>query len=453
MSAVVRHPQFSLSPGNMKANIQTAPMPPKIKQVAISDLQPNPKNHNKGTERGRYALEHSFRQYGAGRSILIDKNGKAIAGNHALEVAADIGLENVIIVETDGNQLVAVKRTDLDLDDPKAIALAYADNRTQELGFELDLEQLRADLDDGLDLSALWTDDEFNELLDLELPEEEKEEDEGAIADLLDKAESGAIEARCKVGEVWQLGKSRLAVGDCTNPKVMKMLMGEDLADAIISDPPFGVSVVGGTKDPRDAKNYQSGDDIENDSLSDEDLEDLLRKSLLLCRQYSKAGASYYVWHPDRKSVIFGNVIEEVLSHHRQIIVWAKENFVFSRLDHHPQHELCFYGWIPGAAHTWLGDRKQSTLWSVEKVGTDLEKKMHPSAKPVGLFQKSVENSVPRGGIALDPFLGSGTAIIACQRSGRACYGCELDPKYAEVICRRYEEFTGDAAKLVDRLS
>lgn len=153
---------------------------PKIKQVSISEFQPNPKNHNKGTERGRYALERSLRQYGAGRSILVDKNGKAIAGNHALEVAADIGLENVIVVETDGNQLVAVKRTDLDLDDPKAIALAYADNRTQELGFELDLEQLRVDLESGIDLSAFWTEGELNKKLDL--PIEEEKEDPGAIA-------------------------------------------------------------------------------------------------------------------------------------------------------------------------------------------------------------------------------------------------------------------------------
>jgi len=131
----------------------------------ISELIPDHANANKGTERGRYALEASLRQYGAGRSILLDKNGRIIAGNKTVEVAADVGLDDVLIVQTDGTKIVAVQRTDLDIDSPEGRGLAYADNRVGELDLEFDAEQILADLDAGLDLSAFWFQNELDELI------------------------------------------------------------------------------------------------------------------------------------------------------------------------------------------------------------------------------------------------------------------------------------------------
>ena len=131
----------------------------------ISDLIPDHANANKGTERGRYALEASLRQYGAGRSILLDKNGRIIAGNKTVEVAADVGLDDVLVVQTDGKQIVAVQRTDLDIDSPEGRGLAYADNRVGQLSLEWDAEQVLADLNAGMDLSALWKQDELNEMM------------------------------------------------------------------------------------------------------------------------------------------------------------------------------------------------------------------------------------------------------------------------------------------------
>ena len=131
----------------------------------ISELIPDYANANKGTERGRYALEASLRQYGAGRSILLDKNGRIIAGNKTVEVAADVGLDDVLIVQTDGTKIVAVQRTDLDIDSPEGRGLAYADNRVGELSLEWDAEQVLADLNAGMDLSALWKQDELDELI------------------------------------------------------------------------------------------------------------------------------------------------------------------------------------------------------------------------------------------------------------------------------------------------
>lgn len=131
----------------------------------IADLIPDHANANKGTERGRYALEASLRQYGAGRSIVLDREGRIIAGNKTVEVAADVGLEDVIVVQTDGKQIVAVQRTDLDIDSPEGRGLAYADNRVGELSLEWDAEQVLADLDAGFDLSSLWRQDELDEMI------------------------------------------------------------------------------------------------------------------------------------------------------------------------------------------------------------------------------------------------------------------------------------------------
>ena len=138
----------------------------------ISELIPDHANANKGTERGRYALEASLRQYGAGRSILLDKNGRIIAGNKTVEVAADVGLEDVLVVQTDGKQIVAVQRTDLDIDSVEGRGLAYADNRVGQLSLEWDAEQVLADLNAGMDLSALWKQDEMDSLLaDIQPPD------------------------------------------------------------------------------------------------------------------------------------------------------------------------------------------------------------------------------------------------------------------------------------------
>ena len=160
----------------------------------ISELIPDHANANKGTERGRYALEASLRQYGAGRSILLDKNGRIIAGNKTAEVAADVGLDDVLVVQTDGKQIVAVQRTDLDIDSPEGRGLAYADNRVGELSLEWDAEQVLADLNAGMDLSGLFFDFEIDKILGREgepldpnaewqgMPEFHQEDVFGAVA-------------------------------------------------------------------------------------------------------------------------------------------------------------------------------------------------------------------------------------------------------------------------------
>lgn len=185
----------------------------------ISELIPDHANANKGTERGRYALEASLRQYGAGRSILLDKNGRIIAGNKTAEVAADVGLDDVLIVQTDGKQIVAVQRTDLDIDSPEGRGLAYADNRVGQLSLDWDAEQVLADLNAGMDLSALWRQDELDELIagmdgedesgkdepysrEIKAPVYEPKNEKPAVADLFDDTRTKQLIADIDAAEL-----------------------------------------------------------------------------------------------------------------------------------------------------------------------------------------------------------------------------------------------------------
>lgn len=187
----------------------------------ISDIRPDSRNANKGTQRGRYALETSLRKYGAGRSILLDKNGNIVAGNKTAEVAADVGIDDVLIVQTDGKQLVAVQRTDLDIDSPEGRGLAYADNRVGEMSLDWDAAQILADLDAGVDLSDLWRKDELDELLaDLQ------PKGEGDAAPQIDRAEELRQQWGVELGQMWALGEHRLICGDCTDAATVARVMG-----------------------------------------------------------------------------------------------------------------------------------------------------------------------------------------------------------------------------------
>lgn len=241
-------------------------------------------------------------------------------------------------------------------------------------------------------------------------------------------------------GDVWTIGKHRLMCGDSTSAEDVARLMDGAKAELLHTDPPYGVDVAGGTHDPRDTKNYRSGNIIENDALSDDELTRVVGLALCNAKNQMLPGAAYYVWHPSSRVELFAKSVRENLSPHRQIIVWVKDNFVFGRQDYHWQHEPCFYGWLDGDAHHAVKDRTLSTVWTVEPVGTDLEKKIHPTAKPVGLPLKAISNSTHRDGIVLDPFLGSGTTLVACEQTGRRGYGMEISEPYCAVILQRLKD-------------
>ena len=392
----------------------------------LADLTPDSRNANKGSPRGNQMIEDSLRQYGAGRSILLDKHGRIIAGNKTAENAGAIGMDDVLVVQSDGTRLVAVQRTDLDLDDPHTRQLAIADNRAGQVSLDWDADALKGLVEDGVDLSPFWTADELANLWPIE---------SGLAAGVdEDAVPEPPAEAITRPGDVILLGRHRLMCGDSTNVQHVEALMGGGSADMVWTDPPYGVSYVGKTKDALT---------IENDSLDDDGLTDFLRAALGCALAVCRAGGAWYVAAPARPLHQCFSVVLKEFGVWRQTLNWVKSSMVLGRSDYHYRHEPIFYGWKPGAAHTWSSDRTQTTVLEFPKPSRNGE---HPTMKPVALVEYCIGNNSKAGQSVLDLFGGSGTTLIACEKTGRTCYMMELAPKYCDVIVTRWEQATGKKA-------
>jgi DNA modification methylase len=269
--------------------------------------------------------------------------------------------------------------------------------------------------------------------------------DSGTEAEVVeDEAPEPPVNPITKPGDLWLLGNHRLLCGDSTKAEDVARLMAGAMAELLNTDPPYGVSVAGGTHDPRDTKNYRSGGEIQNDGLTGEKLAEFLEAAFSNALAYLSAGAAWYVWYAGTETAAFLKATC-ALGGMRHILVWVKPNFVFGRSDYHYRHEPVMYGWTPGAGHRWYGDRTQDSVWEA-KVGLDLEKKLHPTSKPVSIASRPIQNHTKQGDVVVDMFLGSGTTLIAAEQLGRKCYGMEISPQYCDVIVQRWETLTGRKA-------
>jgi DNA modification methylase len=233
-------------------------------------------------------------------------------------------------------------------------------------------------------------------------------------------------------GELWLLGEHRLLCGDATDDDDVAYLLGDRRPAALITDPPYGVSYTGKTAEELPVHN-----DGENE------LPALLHAALGKAFEVCLPGAVWYVAAPAGPQFLeFAKVLQE-LGVWRQTIVWAKQTLVMGHSDYHYQHECVFYGWKPGADHQRPPDRRQTTLWEIDRPTASRE---HPTMKPVALFAKAMANSTTVGTEVYDPFLGSGTSIIAAEQLGRRCYGLEIGPEYCDVIIQRWQNLTGKQA-------
>jgi site-specific DNA-methyltransferase (adenine-specific) len=394
--------------------------------MKITDLHQDDRNANKGTKRGREAVRKSLEQYGAGRSVLVDRDGRLIAGNKTAESAAAAGIEDVIVVETDGSKLVAVKRTDLSLDDPKARGLAVADNRAGELGLAWDSDVL-ADLSQDADLSGFFTDAELRSLLPQDSTS--SEDDFDAVS---------PPQPVTKPGDLIALGDHLLLCGDATVQTDVDRLMDGTLADVVWTDPPYNIAYEGKTKDRLT---------IKNDSMESDAFRSFLREAFVSMFDAARAGALIYVAHADTEGYNFRGAFTEAGWYLAECLVWVKQSMVLGRSDYHWRHEPILYGWKPGAAHNWYSNRKQTTVLEFDRPSRNAE---HPTMKPVALVEYCIQNSSQRGGIVLDLFGGSGTTLIACEQTGRKARLMELDPAYCDVIVQRWETLTGKKAERID---
>lgn len=246
--------------------------------------------------------------------------------------------------------------------------------------------------------------------------------------------ESEVTESVCCPGDLWQLGRHRLLCGDSTNQEDIERLMGGELADLWLTDPPYNVGYEGKTADKLT---------IENDSMSDAAFKDFLVKCYAAANASMKKGAAFYIWHADSEGYNFRSACHEIGWKVRECLIWVKNSMVMGRQDYQWQHEPCLYGWKEGASHNWYSDRKQTTILSYAKPTRNGE---HPTMKPVPLFAYQMCNSTRPGDIVLDSFGGSGTTMIAAEQMGRIARLMELDPHYCDVIIARWEKLTGNKA-------
>lgn len=234
--------------------------------------------------------------------------------------------------------------------------------------------------------------------------------------------------AASKRGEIYKLGGHLLMCGDATREEDYTALMAGPPADMVFTDPPYGVEYEGKTDEALKISN----DDFEG-------LKDLLEKAFTGCLNVMRSGAPIYVCYAEFNRTIFIEAFKDRFKL-SQLLVWVKNNFTMGRYDYHWRHEGLLYGWKPGAAHAYYGGRRQDTVWEIDRPAASRE---HPTMKPIALVSRAVKNSSKKGDVVLDPFGGSGSTLIACEHLGRRCRMMELDPKYCDVIRKRYAELLG----------
>lgn len=386
--------------------------------TSINNLKSDHKNARKRTDRSAALIAESLKRYGAARSIVIDEDGRILAGNGTVEGAKKAGINKVRIIEAEGDELIAVRRTGLSEDEK--VGLALADNRSSDLS-EWDSEMLRQ-LSEEHDLTPWFEDDELlAEVLEPQQGNTDPDDVPEAPADPITKP-----------GDLWILGNHRLLCGDSTDTVALEQLMENKPADLWLTDPPYNVNYEGG-----------SGLRIQNDNMKDAEFRQFLHDVYVAANCFLRPGAAFYIWHADFEGYNFRGAAVDVGWKVRQCLIWLKSSLVMGRQDYQWKHEPCLYGWTDGSAHYWGSDRKQTTILEFDKPRRNCE---HPTMKPVELFQYQMANSTKQGDVVLDSFGGSGTTIIAAERIHRKARLMELDPAYCDVIVKRWEDFTGNTA-------
>jgi len=405
--------------------------------TSIKDLKSDHKNARKRTDRSAKLIAESLQRFGAARSIVIDEENRILAGNGTIEGAKAAGIKNVRVIETDGTEIIAVKRTGLTEDEK--IGLALADNRTSDLS-DWDKDMLQQ-LSEEHDIAPWFDADDLAEILGTveQLPAE-------GLTDADDVPEAPA-EPITKPGDLWILGDHRLLCGDSTDPIAMERLMEDKPADLWLTDPPYNVAL-GMNESPEEAKKRNRRTDgkvVKNDSMSDPAFRQFLVDVYTAANCFLKPGGVFYIWHADSEGYNFRGAAHDIGWKIRQCLIWRKSSLVMGRQDYQWMHEPCLYGWTDGSGHYWGSDRKQTTVMDFAKPSRNGE---HPTMKPVDLFQYQMANSTKPGDIVLDSFGGSGTTMIAAERINRKARLMELDPAYCDVIVQRWQAFTGKLATL-----
>jgi len=373
-----------------------------MKRVPISQVIPNPTNPRIIKDDKFKKLVKSIEEFPQMlelRPIVVDSNMVVLGGNMRLKACIAAGLKEVPII--------------------------VADNLTEQQQAEFIIKDNVGFGEWDWDLLANQWDVEALEDWGLELPFDNTPVQEAADDDY---EIPETIEVNVVLGDVIEIGQHKLLCGSSTETDEWAKIMGEELCDLVVTDPPYNVAYVGKTKDAMT---------IQNDKMEASDFYQFLYDFYTALGSYTKAGGSWYVWHADSEGANFRRAMADAGLLVKQCLIWVKNSMVMGRQDYQWKHEPCLYGWKEGAAHNWYSDRKQTTVLEFNRPTRNAE---HPTMKPVELIAYQIENSSKVGDLVCDGFLGSGTTMVAAHQLGRKCYGTELDPKYCQVIIDRMQK-------------
>ena len=383
--------------------------------VALDKLVPYANNARTHSPEQIGKLRSSLREFGFINPVIIDRDFGIIAGHGRVLAAREEGITEVPCVFVDH------------LTEAQKKAYIIADNR-MALDAGWDEELLRVEIEalqaEAFDISLTgFGDDEIADLFGKE--KDEVEDDDYDLSVALEKA------AFVKRGDRWFVGKHRLYCGDATNADDVAALMDGNRANLVLTDPPYGVSF-----------KSASGLTIQNDSMKDEEFYNFLRKAFDNMVAHLENGGSAYVFHADTEGLTFRQAFVDAGFHLAGVCIWAKNSLVLGRSDYQWQHEPVLYGFLKNGKHRWYSDRKQTTIWNFDKPKRNAN---HPTSKPLDLLSYPLGNSSQENAIVIDTFGGSGSTLMACEKTNRICYTMELDEKYASVILRRYVGDTGNS--------
>lgn len=417
----------------------------KIEYMALEKLKPYEKNARKHQEADLSTIKASITEFGMSDPIGVWGKDNIIVEGHGRYLACkELGIAEVPVIHLDH------------LSDEQRRAYALAHNKTAEMS-EWDFDLLGDELADIFDIDMSYFG--FEDVIEAEEEPEVQEDDfEVELPE----------EPRAKVGDIYQLGKHRLMCGDSTKVEDVAKLMAGDVADLVVTDPPYNVAI-----------QNSKGMTIENDDMDSSQFKEFLTDCFINLEQNLKAGGAFYVWYASREHINFEQSLNDAGLKVREQLIWNKNTFILGRQDYHWKHEPCLYGWKDGDKHYFIDDRTQSTV--IEDKGIDLKKlkkeemiellkqflsdknsttiinedkpnanDLHPTMKPIKLIARLVKNSSRQDEIVLDLFGGSGSTLITCEQLNRKCRTMEYDPKYVDVIIDRWEQFTGQKAVLVN---
>ena len=422
----------------------------KIEYVDINSIKPYKNNAKLHPKEQIEQIKKSIEQFGMDDPIGIWKD-EIVEGHGRLIACKELGYTEVPIIRLDH------------LTDEERKAYTLAHNKLT-MNSDFDIEILNNELDDILNIDM----SDFGFDIDLE-EEEEKEIIEDEVPEVPE-------EPKAKLGDIYQLGSHRLMCGDSTKEEDVAKLMNGELADLVVTDPPYNVAIVGGSHalSPEE-RLKRGGKTIINDKMSSEEFLNFLTMAFSNINKYLKNGGVFYIWYASAEHINFEKALNNNELNVKEQLIWNKSSFTFGRADYHWKHEPCLYGWKEGDAHYFTDDRTQSTV--IEDKGIDLKKlkkeemlkllqdifsdkisttiineekpskcDLHPTMKPIKLIARLIKNSSKQYEKVLDLFGGSGTTLMTCEQLNRYCYIMEYDPQYVDVIIQRWENFTGEKA-------